>query len=354
MERPKPLTFALSLAQVMYQATCRIIFSAIKVETSDMMWVFSNIWQPDKAIAAINEARRDLEQAYTGHTEETGAEGREVDEEGGAGGEVVSSSTRLVRCWPARARLEVMSSSAMMHITSGASMPQPGMPSCLPSGHPPFLCCVRIERLQLRGARRADGAALPRPLQLTIHAPLILQNTLPISLRWVILVPRNELLQDRYYASHVNFSRSCRPHALPSLPRASADEENDLEADAVRGVSRRLALTAARTRHLRMGANKLPLKTSSRNEIQLGESQFRRPGFVDAPSSKQAPRNTKLGTEGPLAVEVHPKLSSGSHDRPCPHLLRPTPPRRRVRAIWRQCRFAMSMLCPQSNNGTSL
>ena len=62
-----------------------------------------------------------------------------------------------------------------------------------PPGVPPFLCCVRIDRLQVRGARRADGATLPRPLRLSVHAPLTLENTLPIRVEWAILVPKDEL-----------------------------------------------------------------------------------------------------------------------------------------------------------------
>ena len=266
-----------------------------------MMWVFSNIWQPDKAIAAINEARRDLEQAHTRRTEEAGAESRGVDEEG-AGDEVISSSTRLVRCWPARYRSD--------DGTSDASMPQAGKRPSLPKGPLPFLCCVRIERLHLRGARRADGAALPRPLQLTVHAPLILQNTLPISLRWAILVPRNELLQDRYPCLACEpflFVSSSRPLPLP-VASACEEKDDDAEAAADRAFSRRLTRTAARTWHLRLGANKRPLKATSKNEpfAQNGERKFRRRGFVFAPSSKQAPRSAKSGAEVPLAVEVRP------------------------------------------------
>ena len=201
-----------------------LLVSAIKVETAERLHVFSNIWQPDKAIAAINEARHSLESTTQGHAEAAGLEG--VGGEGGAetGNEVFSSTVRLVRCWPARAGPQAASSATSSGDGADAAADSPqadppaesaaasaaaaasALPPRSPAPHgegqvPPFLCCVRIDKLLLRGARRAgrhstDGAALPKPLMITVHAPLVLENTLPVPIRWSICVPRDELLQN--------------------------------------------------------------------------------------------------------------------------------------------------------------
>lgn len=227
------------------------IWPLIRVHAVDHSYTLSNVWHPDKAIHAIDEARRVCAATRDGDAEGSAAamavSGRGLGSTGtrtsttnagadGSGGtsgdsgsgddggrvgapggsEVLSTTIKLIRCWPARRESVSMSFAGLLARTSGyvdKGSPRSAAAAATAARararaeaaacetalrNPPFLCCVKIDRLQVSGVRRLDGAVAPRPLQLSIHAPLVLQNTLPIKIGWSLAVPRDEFLRETY------------------------------------------------------------------------------------------------------------------------------------------------------------
>ena len=196
----KETTWALSLAdvvQVEREATCRILFAAIHVRGVGGLYTLSNFWQPDKAIAAIEEARRGLTELTQGQQADQGEGALGDGEDAPSGGsEVISSTIKLVRCWPTPGTDAECEHPRTPQVAGAAPAQRDTTAAGAAVAVPPFLCCVRIDRLQVKGSRRTGGVAVPHPLCLSIHAPLLLENTLPIGVRWSISVPREELLQE--------------------------------------------------------------------------------------------------------------------------------------------------------------
>ena len=231
----KPLD---SIVQVEREASCTAVGS-ILITTVDSTISLWGLWQPDRTITAVEDAKRDAIEAQLDRTgdEAAATSGRargsmgaaadgEENELGNDGERVLSSTTQIVRCWPrpppAPGQLDrtapnaaAVAAAALRRLrlseSEGGGGVRDGVDSSRLSGRkdpltfvPPFICCVRVDRLQLRGARGGEGAGAPRPLVLSIHAPLTLLNTLPVKVKWSISVLRSEMLEEAEYAAAAN------------------------------------------------------------------------------------------------------------------------------------------------------
>jgi hypothetical protein len=165
------------------------------------------------------------------------------------------------------------------------------MSTHLSSQRTPYVCCVRVDRLQCRGSSaNAEGVAVPRPIVLSIHAPLTLQNTLPVAVTWSIIVLRAELEQD---ASE-----------MPLVDVAEDDEKDDEEDEELHPAARRRGFSFCMGRPRTISRHPL---SSIRRESSLKEEL--EAGKLGPEAIRKQPSFRRRATKLLRMVSRHPSSS---------------------------------------------